>query len=406
MAYSNVILNDMLQSVCAHCRKFEYEELKPVEYDVSATTKKTVDMDLFIASRRLPTPVIHLIRCDGCQRCYYCSEECKEEHYRSVHRLECEFFNKVRILEEMTPDIGQMDLDWNPSHERTLLRHLIRIMTKRYEEKCIGSLSANSVSIRPTDVGDLLNMAPRSANYQDDVINLIFKSKMCEEHMRVAAEAKEILPIQYHPSDESEMAQVLSRIDCNKFGLFGRRGEVLGSALHPSASFVNHSCLPNAFSHIVDHKLFLYTLYPVEVGEELNIGYIEPEIPLKERRAQLKDTYGFDCVCRRCTKESFKDSPPKLLYDDFFTTHLNCPLCKKGLLMVADEEDIKTGLEDAAKDPTKFSSLIPEPIPGISSYRSCNGCHKLQIRPLIPSVAEWKKTWVNTEPSNSKSRRR
>jgi hypothetical protein len=404
-AYSNVIVGSMAPFTCAQCRKFEYEEMKPVQYDVSEKSKKEVDMALFVASRRVPDPIKQPIQCPQCQICYYCSEECQDEHYRAVHRLECEYFNKIRILEENTPDVGTMDLDWDPPHERTLLRHLVRVLVKRYEEKCIGSLCAASGVNQPTEAGESLNMPPPTVTYQDDILNLIFKTKMSEEHLRVAAEAKEILPLRYHPSDESEMAQVLSRIDCNKFGLFTSRGDIIGSSVHPSASFVNHSCLPNAFSHITHNKLTLYTLYPVEPGEELNIGYIEPETPLKERRMELKERYGFDCVCRRCAREPFKDSPPKQCYDDFFTTHLNCPLCRKGLLTVADDDDVKDGHKAAQTDPSLLAH-IPEPIPGHSMYRSCNGCGKLQTRPLIPSVAEWKLTWVNPEPPKEKSTKR
>ena len=409
-------MSEMVKFACASCRKVEYEKIETVSYDVSEKTKKEVDMAAFTASRRVAEPLELPFHCHSCQMCYYCSEECQETHYRSVHRLECELFNKIRVLEVNTPDIGLMDLDWDPPHERALLRHLVRIMAKRYEEKCIGSTEATKIShSNSADSGLTLAADPSSypVTYHEDVYNLIFKTKMSEEHLRIAAEAREILPLAYQPDDPNEFAQVLSRIDCNKFGLFGDRGEVIGSSLHPSASFVNHSCLPNAFSQINGDELKLYTLYPVEAGEELNISYIEPELAQKERRLRLKETYGFDCICRRCARDPAKDSPPKQLYDDFFETHLNCPLCKHGLLMVSDQEDIKDGLEDAKttfSNTPNFTSLLPsekkritsllnsEPTPGAESYRFCNNCHKLQIRTDIPSVAQFKSTWVDTTP--------
>lgn len=412
-AYSNVIVSDMVKVTCAHCRKVEYEKLETVNYDVSDKTKKNVDLAAFTASRRIAAPLELPIHCQRCKLCYYCSEDCKETHNRSVHHLECELFTKIRILEENTPDVGLMDLDWDPPHERTLLRHLIRIMAKRYEEKCIGSAEASKIS-HPisSDSEPLVAAGPSSysVSYHEDVYNLIFKSKVSEEHLRIAAEAREILPLSYQPEDPSELEQVLSRIDCNKFGLYADKGEVVGSSLHPSASFVNHSCLPNAFSQIVGDELKLYTLYPVEAGEELNISYIEPELPLKERRTNLKETYGFDCICRRCSREAQKDAPPKQLYDDFFSIHLNCPLCKHGLLMVTDNEDIREGLEDARTskattpaEEARLAALVStEHLDETQCYRVCNGCHKLQIRPQIPSVFQFKATWVDTTPPKVK----
>lgn len=423
----------MVKLACANCRTVKYEKLETEKYDISDKTKKTLDVQAYALSRRVAEPIELPLPCDRCRMCYYCSEECKEVHYRAVHRLECEYFAKVRLLEENTPDVGLTDLDWDPPHERALLRHLIRIMVKRHEEKCIGSteatckVSSTGSTISASQIGGLPPSCP--VNYHEDIYNLIFKSSVSEEHVRVATEAREILPLSIQPEDSCELEQVLSRIDCNKFGLYGDKGEIVGSSLHPSASFVNHSCLPNAFSHIVGDELTLYTLYPVEAGEELNISYIEPELALKERRAQLKETYGFDCVCRRCVKESLKDAPPKQLYDDFFDVHLNCPLCKHGLLMVPDDKDVRNGLEDTKNfsqvatpaEQKRIEALIAAAsssafLPNDSSsqtvehtlmfpnetqsFRSCNGCNKLQLRPNIPSIAAFKPIWIESHASS------
>lgn len=416
-AYSNVVVAEMLKFACAQCRKVEYEKVDSVVYDMSDKTKKNVDWNAFKASRRVAEPLELPVHCARCKMCYYCSEECQETHKRTIHGLECELFAKIRILEENTPDVGLMDLDWDPPHERALLRHLIRIMVKRYEEKCIGSSEATKISaatLSPSEPNLLANPASYPVSYHEDVYNLIFKSKMSEEHLRIAAEALEILPLSYQPEDPSELVQVLSRIDCNKFGLFGDKGEVIGSSLHPSASFVNHSCLPNAFSQIIGDELKLFTLYPVEAEEELNISYVEPELPLKERRLGLKETYGFDCICKRCTREPNKDAAPKQLYDDFFEAHLNCPLCKHGLLMVPDNEDIREGLEDAktmtpatpAEEKRLAILATAEPLTDSEHYRVCNGCHKLQIRASIPSITQFKTTWVDTTPPKGKKQPR
>jgi hypothetical protein len=48
--------------------------------------------------------------------------------------------------------------------------------------------------------------------------------------------------------------------------------EFLGAAVHPLASFLNHSCIPNVFAEWEGVKLLCRTLYPVPEGTELNLS--------------------------------------------------------------------------------------------------------------------------------------
>lgn len=68
----------------------------------------------------------------------------------------------------------------------------------------------------------------------------------------------------------------LSRIDCNQFGIWSTKDEFLGAAVHPLASFLNHSCIPNVFAEWEGVKLLCRTLYPVPAGTELNLSCTLP----------------------------------------------------------------------------------------------------------------------------------
>lgn len=81
-------------------------------------------------------------------------------------------------------------------------------------------------------------------------------------------------------------------------------GEKVYSAVFPTLSRLNHSCLPNSnvfFSP--DYFLGrLYGVHPIAEGEEVTITYILPEATRGERWRRLEG-YGFTCGCEVCRLE-------------------------------------------------------------------------------------------------------
>ncbi|EKM52389.1 uncharacterized protein PHACADRAFT_148986 [Phanerochaete carnosa HHB-10118-sp] len=73
-------------------------------------------------------------------------------------------------------------------------------------------------------------------------------------------------------------------------------------------SHVNHSCTPNLSARHLDQRSALSRITVVvrrdiEVGEELFISYVNPDLPLEGRRRQLLE-WGFGtCQCPRCVME-------------------------------------------------------------------------------------------------------
>jgi len=66
----------------------------------------------------------------------------------------------------------------------------------------------------------------------------------------------------------------LSKSECNQFGLWTPRDDLLGVSIHPAASFFNHSCLPNCYVEWYGPRLVFKALYPIPANSELNISYI------------------------------------------------------------------------------------------------------------------------------------
>ncbi|XP_076941726.1 methyltransferase FGSG_00040-like [Bidens hawaiensis] len=76
-----------------------------------------------------------------------------------------------------------------------------------------------------------------------------------------------------------------------------------GVGLWVLASFINHSCNPNAKRfHIGDHVI-VHASRDIKEGEEITLGYFDVFAPLKTRKEMGKN-WGFDCQCKRCKFET------------------------------------------------------------------------------------------------------
>lgn len=98
----------------------------------------------------------------------------------------------------------------------------------------------------------------------------------------------ESLVRELHPRDEG--TSLKTKMEKNAFGTGGCR------FLYYTVSFVNHSCLPNAFL-VADHLLILDD---IPRGGEITISYVVEPDP-KKRRAWLLNNQGFRCVCSLCS---------------------------------------------------------------------------------------------------------
>jgi hypothetical protein len=85
-----------------------------------------------------------------------------------------------------------------------------------------------------------------------------------------------------------------------------------GAAVFPLASGLNHSCAPNcevAFAE--DNAVFVVATRDVALGEELTISYVDASGADRERREELRETYGFECACARCERGGKEAKKPK-----------------------------------------------------------------------------------------------
>ncbi|KAF8399507.1 hypothetical protein HHK36_015374 [Tetracentron sinense] len=103
--------------------------------------------------------------------------------------------------------------------------------------------------------------------------------------------------------------RILSILDVNSLTedaisakVLGKNSDYYGVGLWILASFINHSCNPNARRlHIGDHVV-IHASRDVKAGEEITFAYFDVLLPLNKRQ-EMSKTWGFNCNCKRCKFE-------------------------------------------------------------------------------------------------------
>ncbi|XP_022151079.1 uncharacterized protein LOC111019101 [Momordica charantia] len=84
--------------------------------------------------------------------------------------------------------------------------------------------------------------------------------------------------------------------------VLGKNRDYYGVGLWVLASFINHSCSPNARRlHIGDH-IMVHASRDIKAGEEITFPYFDPLSPSRTRK-KMSQTWGFECNCKRCKFE-------------------------------------------------------------------------------------------------------
>jgi len=68
-----------------------------------------------------------------------------------------------------------------------------------------------------------------------------------------------------------------------------------------TGTMMNHSCLPNVIFGEKDNQMCFITVRDIKKGEEICGSYIDITLPTNKRKKHLKEQYGFDCCCERCS---------------------------------------------------------------------------------------------------------
>ena len=214
-------------------------------------------------------------RCSGgCLGTFYCSKSCQVSD-RSVHKHTCKRFSTaVDLAASACPNL--------PLDELLLLRRVYFL--------CLSSSSSPKGTVPP------LSPSLSSLCKTDPLSPPSFASG--DVSLSLAASRSLFLP----PSSSPFFLDLLSRFRCNNFAVVTPLQYPVAHAIYPTAAILNHSCAPNCVLTYEEGSVqVIRTIEQVAAGEELFHSYCDVTSPTAVRRKHLKEVYGFDCDCPRCT---------------------------------------------------------------------------------------------------------
>ncbi|KAL7467745.1 hypothetical protein ACHAXS_007983 [Conticribra weissflogii] len=283
-------------------------------------------------------------RCSKCKVAFYCCRSCQEEDWNQQHKLECQYYSKMRKKNEKIGNIyaTNAEEDVIPLLLRTF--SALKIMRdgnqKSPEESLKNEVTGPHdalVSCGPDHFSSLMVSSEHIKPSQTEPKS----SALLGVRMKIAIDLMEKVAIRGSANDNPQrdnnsaansvwgynktvddksvaftlhqsIERTLNAFKKNNFGIVDSLHSPFGEGVYPCAALLNHSCAPNC---IIRYQLGLNvgTKYQSPIlqivacrniakGEELTHSYVDLALPTEERRARLMDTHGFECNCKRCHK--------------------------------------------------------------------------------------------------------
>jgi hypothetical protein len=151
--------------------------------------------------------------CQYCKEVFFCSENCHKT--ATLHDgAECNALRRIKIQNNGTKF---------SSDETSDIRTVICILARKHQES----------EPRYQDVEKLV------CNRPVDKLSIKYLRAMAKFIIKIMDEGALV------GVDEDHIIDLICNVRCNAFGLWNKRQQCFATAVCPSASFFNHSCMPN-----------------------------------------------------------------------------------------------------------------------------------------------------------------
>eukprot|EP01103_Thecamoeba_quadrilineata_P008341 TRINITY_DN18102_c0_g1_i1.p1 TRINITY_DN18102_c0_g1~~TRINITY_DN18102_c0_g1_i1.p1 ORF type:complete len:379 (-),score=44.93 TRINITY_DN18102_c0_g1_i1:56-1192(-) len=268
------------------------------------------------------TTGIFSFNCSQCSQTWYCSSSCLESS-ADYHRHLCQHLKKIS--------------NWKHDRDFLCLLTLALITYLRLHQilpPTIPLRHTSTVTQRSDRLPDWAQIYQDRWDPKDeDLTALIHHIESWEEEelkdwnsgaRKIQTLLRTDRDLVDEKQEEKELVEIILRGLANNFGLWtpakdskGLRGEkCYGRAFFPLASFFNHSCDPNCYVEESGVTLAVFAAKKISPGEELNIKYIDINLPRSARQHELWVDYRFLCGCVRCSAEEGINLPTKLTYHE------------------------------------------------------------------------------------------
>mmetsp|Transcript_28745 Transcript_28745/g.82984 ORF Transcript_28745/g.82984 Transcript_28745/m.82984 type:complete len:863 (-) Transcript_28745:1320-3908(-) len=257
------------------------------------------------------------VPCSTCRRVIFCSPRCRDD---SSHVLLCRQPSSKRQGEGFVPRPASVS---HLNGYRLLTPRAVVAaceLIRQGEDSWRGERSLESLVCHLPSSSDSVSVAC----VVEDVVGALFWTAVwCDWG------EGEMTSIDDQVLDRMAVVmQAIARIRCNAFGVStcNEAGDhcVFGTAFYPRASYMNHSCSPNAIVSFYGTSIRVCLCRDVRAGEEITITYgpLCGKSPSADRHKVLKRDYGFECVCPSCVA-----SPPSPVPLSDWLYMTPCPSC-------------------------------------------------------------------------------
>ncbi|KAL3872214.1 hypothetical protein ACJMK2_040152 [Sinanodonta woodiana] len=218
----------------------------------------------------------HLKKCTACGFLRYCSLTCQRCDW-PVHRKECP------CLKQVSPNVPLDSV-------RLMLRILIRTqLLEKEDHSTTETVWRRSFNDLMSHIDEIQEDPGRSQQFVQIVYTL---RGLCQGQL-------DLPPVK-------QLMEVFGRVTINSFTICDGDLQSVGVGLYLGASYLDHSCQPNAVVSFQGQKLMVRALMDIPEVSPSNIfiSYTDQLSFTEDRQRQLKEQYYFSCQCTRCQDNS------------------------------------------------------------------------------------------------------
>ncbi|RZB39816.1 zf-MYND and/or SET domain containing protein [Asbolus verrucosus] len=204
-----------------------------------------------------------------CSKCHWplCNQSCEET---PLHMAECEIFAKARY----TPTVKNDN-------------------SKQSVYSCIAPLRALLLKVKePSKFETLIKCQSHLQEHLATQVYQVLRRNLIPFFVNVLK----------FDTNEKEIMNICSIFDTNCFEVRDTKGLVNVRGLYPVVSLLSHDCKHNTKHAFYgdDFQLVLTATIPIKKGDLITTTYTQTLWGTHMRRAHLKMSKHFDCVCERC----------------------------------------------------------------------------------------------------------
>ncbi|CAB4255191.1 similar to Saccharomyces cerevisiae YHR207C SET5 Zinc-finger protein of unknown function, contains one canonical and two unusual fingers in unusual arrangements [Maudiozyma barnettii] len=275
----------------------------------------------------------HGLDCSDCD-VIWCSKRCKTKDQRvhtALHHGKHKLGAQLHYKEWLAFESYCHDNDMVAAHSVAVILAVILVNNDSRLQRQWDSLATVSQKVR---------LQPGE----------IEKGSHCFELLQAVFPESELVP------DFESFMELAGRFDINQ----------TSQQLYFIASFLNHSCEPNAHFEVNEKNEWrLFARASISPGDELFITYINPLHNVYLRQRELRQKYGFNCECHRCKFELSQTTETPTILHPMEPSSMSPPASSRRKSSMRSK---RPDLTQLLKNGQEFDLDIPEN-PGFPSRR-------------------------------------